>query len=378
MQVFNCSYCGNLVFFNSVHCVQCGHTLAFVPDRVAMHAMEPAHSASASDLFTLLPAGTSSQRYRQCFNYTQWNNCTFAVPEHSSSLLCVACRQTVGLPDLSNGSNVAGWSLLEAAKRQLFYTLARLGLQSVDDGLLPDPGPRYAFLADWPDGDPVMTGHANGTITVNVAEANNAERIRRRVNLSEPYRTLLGHLRHESGHYYWDRLIRDTGHHEAFRAVFGDEREDYRTALERHYARGETNDWHAEHVTAYAAAHPWEDWAETWAHYLHMIDLLETAASYDASLALPEPRAVRRPALRIANPYDETDAPDFATMVRQWAPLTLLLNSLNRSLGQEDAYPFAISAGALKKLAFVHDIVTDFQPTASSSAPSAWRTVSGS
>ncbi len=371
MQVFNCSYCGNLVFFNSVHCVQCGNTLAFVPDRMAMHAMEPVRPAQANGttgLFTLLPNGTSTQRYRQCFNYTQWNNCTFAVPEHSNSLLCVACRQTIGLPDLSSGSNVAGWSLLEGAKRQLFYTLARLGLQSVDDSALPDPGPRYAFLADWPNGDPVMTGHSNGIVTINVAEANNAERIRRRVDLSEPYRTLLGHLRHESGHYYWDRLIRDAGGELAFRAVFGDERDDYAAALERHYARGDQNDWQAQHVTAYAAAHPWEDWAETWAHYLHMIDLLETAASYDAALALPEPRATRRPAVRIANPYEEDDAPDFATMVRQWAPLTLLLNSLNRSLGQEDAYPFAISSGALKKLEFVHMIVTSFHPEKPSDA----------
>lgn len=362
MQVFNCSYCGNLVFFNSVHCVHCGHTLAFVPDRMAMHAMEPLRETDAlPGIFTLLPAGTSAQRYRQCFNYTQWNNCNFAVPEHSHNLQCIACRQTTQLPDLSSASNVAAWSQMESAKRQLFYTLARLGMQSVDDSPLPDPGPRYAFLADWPNGDPVMTGHADGTITVNLAEANNAERIKRRVDLSEPYRTLLGHMRHESGHYYWDRLVRDAGGQEAFRAVFGDERENYSEALERHYARGEISDWQSQHVTAYAASHPWEDWAETWAHYLHMIDLLETAAAYDTALALPEPRAVRRPALRIANPYDGVQAPDFATMVQQWSPLTLLLNSLNRSLGQEDAYPFAISAGALKKLNFVHDIVTNFR-----------------
>lgn len=361
MQVFNCSYCGNLVFFNSVHCVQCGHTLAFVPDRMTMHAMEPVAEPDAPGVFTLLPAGSSDQRYRQCFNYTQWNNCNFAVPEHSHNLQCVACRQTALLPDLSSGSNVAAWSQLEGAKRQMFYTLARLGLQSVKDGPLPDPGPRYAFLADWPNGDPVMTGHANGTITVNLAEANNAERVRRQVDLHEHYRTLLGHLRHESGHYYWDRLIAGQGDQEAFRAVFGDEREDYSQALERHYARGDTNDWHARYVTAYAASHPWEDWAETWAHYLHMVDLLETAASYDTALALPEPRAVRRPALRIASPYDEAEAPSFATMVRQWAPLTLLLNSLNRSLGHDDAYPFALSTGALKKLEFVHDTVKKFQ-----------------
>ena len=353
MQVFNCSHCGKLVFFDSVHCVHCGSTLAFVPDRMAMHAMAPAQGG-AMGLWSLLPEGTSTALYRQCYNQTQWQACNFAVPEHSSSLLCVACRQTVALPDLSLPGNVAGWARLESAKRQLFYSLARLGLQSVDDGAAPDPGPRYAFLADWPGGEPVLTGHAGGTITINVAEADDAQRLSHRVNLHEPYRTLLGHFRHESGHYYWDRLVLGAGREDAFRALFGDERQDYSAALERHYAQPESADWHANFVSAYASSHPWEDWAETWAHYLHLIDLLETAAAYDTSLELPGAPPAER--VRVASPFSDP-APSFDTMVQQWSPLTLLLNSLNRSLGQEDAYPFALSTGALRKLQFVHELV---------------------
>ena len=200
----------------------------------------------------------------------------------------------------------------------------------------------------------IVTGHHGGTITLNVAEADDDERARRRIALHEPYRTLIGHLRHESGHFYWDRLVRDADKLDAFRAVFGDERLDYATALSEHYAQGARTDWSHHHVSAYAAAHPWEDWAETWAHYLHMVDLLETAAAYATGLNLPGANAAPRE--HVANPFGQP-APGFDTMVRQWVPLTLLLNSLNRSLGQQDAYPFALSAGALRKLRFVHDTI---------------------
>ena len=174
---------------------------------------------------------------------------------------------------------------IEASKRRLFYTLARLGLE-------PAPGragPVFEFLADLPGGPSILTGHHSGTITLNVAEADDDERARRRIALGEPYRTLVGHLRHESGHFYWDQLVRDGGDRlEEFRRVFGDERADYAAALDAHYAKGsDLGDWAENHVSAYAASHPWEDWAETWAHYLHMVDLLETSASYAAEVTVP-------------------------------------------------------------------------------------------
>jgi hypothetical protein len=179
--------------------------------------------------------------------------------------------------------------------------------------------------------------------------------VQRRLALHEPYRTLLGHLRHESGHYYWDRLIEGAGRIDAFRKMFGDERADYGQALHAYYAAGGAPaTWQASHVSAYATAHPWEDWAETWAHYLHMVDLLETAASYSTRLVVPGNDADEIE--EVANPF-ETGAGDFDQLVEQWVPLTLLLNSLNRSLGQDDAYPFALTSGALKKLRFVHDLI---------------------
>lgn len=352
MKTFHCQYCGHPLFFENVQCLQCGSALAFLPDRMATAAIEPAPEGDGLWRPRARGRKASQARYRMCHNNDAYQACNFAVPAGDPNPLCVSCRQTRTLPDLSISDNQARWLRIEAAKRRLFYTLAKLGLaSSTPEGGQRD-GPVFEFLADLP-GQQVMTGHLDGVITLNVAEADDAERVRRRVELHEPYRTLLGHLRHESGHYYWDRLVEEGGQAEAFRAVFGDEREDYAGALQRHYASGPPADWNTRFVSAYASSHPWEDWAETWAHYLHMVDLLETAASYNTHLAVP---GTDEEVEEVTNPF-ETGEPDFEALVDQWIPVTLLVNSLSRSLGQEDAYPFALSAGALEKLRFIHDVI---------------------
>lgn len=356
MKTFHCQYCGHPIFFENVQCLQCGSALAFLPDRLTMAALEPVPRHPGSWRPRLRSRRVTSQaRYRLCHNHTTQNACNFAVPASDPHPLCVACRLTRVLPDLSLPENPQRWYRLEVAKRRLFYSLAKLGLIATApvDGALD--GPQFEFLADTP-GRPVMTGHSQGVITINIAEADDAERVRRRVAMHEPYRTLLGHLRHESGHYYWGPLIHDEGRHDAFRAVFGDERLDYGSALQQHYARGgAVPDWQDRFVSAYSTAHPWEDWAETWAHYLHMVDLLETAASYNTRLSLPGNGGEVE---EVTNPL-ETGMPQFQQLVEQWVPLTLLVNSLNRSLGQEDAYPFALSPAALEKLRFVHDVICE-------------------
>ena len=317
-----------------------------------MAAIEPVPEVEGQWRPRVRSRRASQARYRLCHNHEAYQACNFAVPAGDSNPLCVSCRQTRILPDLSIADNQGRWLRVEAAKRRLFYTLAKLGLASpAPEGGQRD-GPVFEFLADLP-GQQVMTGHLDGVITLNVSEADDAERVRRRVELHEPYRTLLGHLRHESGHYYWDRLVKEGGQLDACRAVFGDEREDYAAALQRHYASGPPADWNTRFVSAYATSHPWEDWAETWAHYLHMVDLLETAASYNTRLAVP---GADEEVEEVTNPF-ETGEPDFEALVDQWIPVTLLVNSLNRSLGQEDAYPFALSSGALEKLRFIHDVI---------------------
>jgi hypothetical protein len=273
------------------------------------------------------------------------------------------------IPDLSVPGNKDAWYKLELAKRRLVYSLLYLELpvtNRVDD---PERGLAFEFLADLPANGandesaakPVLTGHRNGIITINIAETDDSERERRRMALYEPYRTVLGHFRHEVGHYYWDRLIKDGPHLGPFRDLFGDEQLNYSESLKNHYENGPPADWQSRFVTAYSSSHPWEDWAETWAHYLHMVDTLETAAACGLSLrpkrkgepriqSTPDPRTSRRQA--------------FDDLIEHWFPLTYALNNLNRGLGQPDAYPFVLSEPAIEKLRFVHEIAMGFNPKA--------------
>ncbi|MBC5765394.1 zinc-binding metallopeptidase family protein [Ramlibacter albus] len=356
MKTFHCQYCGHPVFFENVQCLQCGSTLAFLPDRMNMAAVEEAKPGSGlwRPRVRGRRAAAAAAQYRMCRNNVQYQACNFMVPQADPNPYCAACRLTRVLPDLSQPENQQRWYRIEVAKRRMFYTLAKLGLLSPAPKDGASDGPVFEFLADLP-GQPVMTGHCNGVITLNVVEADDAERVARRVALHEPYRTLLGHMRHESGHYYWDRLVADAGREDSFRELFGDERQDYPQSLEAYYANGPKADWRECCVSAYATSHPWEDWAETWAHYLHMVDLLETAASYNTHLKVG---GADDELEEVTNPF-ETGMPDFQALVEQWVPVTLLVNSLNRSLGQEDAYPFALSPAALEKLRFVHDLIRE-------------------
>ena len=365
MKVFRCDHCHQLVFFENVHCVGCGHTLAFLPDLGVIGSLDPA----GGDRWTTPLPRAGGGSYRLCANYTPRNVCNWAVPAADPHPFCASCRLTRLIPDLSRPANQAAWHKLEVAKRRLVYTLLALGLPVRNQADDPAGGLAFEFLAD-PD-DPaaprVLTGHAGGVITLNVAEADDAERERVRNQFHEPYRTVLGHFRHESGHYYWDRLVRGSARLEEFRRVFGDERADYAAALERHHAEGPQADWQSRFVTAYASSHPWEDWAETWAHYLHIVDTLETAADSGVRLLPDRPG---HPALEaVPDPLDERPG-TFDDLIGSWFPLTYLLNNLNRGLGLPDAYPFVLTAAAVEKLRFVHDTVAAARrPTGTDSGP---------
>ncbi|RKP53512.1 hypothetical protein D7S86_17190 [Pararobbsia silviterrae] len=315
------------------------------------------------------------------------------------------------MPNLVSDDNRARWYRLESAKRRLLYTLAALDLpvlpKTVDNVLepardaqdasgttpangVPDangangtdgadgaPAPvsqagrtyskegvAFEFLEDTPDGERVMTGHDHGLITLNIAEADDAQREAIRTKMHEPYRTLLGHFRHEIGHYYFDVLVADTHWNAPFRAMFGDERADYGEALARHYREGAPPDWNMAFVSAYASAHPWEDWAETWAHYLHMVDTLDTATSCGLKLVPDDPA---EPTLSDTSPVEDAA---FDDLMQRWFPLTYALNSLNRSLGMPDGYPFALAQGVVEKLRFVHRVIAGGVPVRETGAQS--------
>lgn len=358
MKIFHCDHCQNLVFFENVQCVNCGHALGFLPDLLDMGSLDPLGGGRWE---SPIPEARG-RAYRLCANYDRANICNWTVPEDDPDPLCVSCRLTKVIPDLTVPGNKEAWYRLESAKRRLICGLLTLGLplegKAGPMGAGGGPGVRppgygveFEFLSDAaPGADPVLTGHNQGVITLNLAEADDSERERRRAQLHEPYRTLLGHLRHEIGHYYWDRLVAEGGL-EGFRGVFGDERLDYSEALKRHYAQGAPADWQSRFVSAYASSHPWEDWAETWAHYLHMADSLETAAACGLLL---KPRRSDEPSMHTA---PEAAAGSFDRMAAAWFPLTYVLNNLNRGMGLPDGYPFVLSPPALEKLRFAHGVI---------------------
>jgi len=242
---------------------------------------------------------------------------------------------------------------IERAKRQLFYSLIRwnLPIPRESDGT-PHPL-EFDFLADTITTEgktkAVLTGHDSGLITLNIAEGDDAEREARRSAMGEPFRTLVGHMRHEIAHYYWDVLVRNTSALSQFRQLFGDESVSYKESLKQHYENGAPADWAMSHVSAYATSHPWEDFAETFAHWLHMVDGLETAWAYDIHLGSGGMQ------------FDPYAAPGAQSVIDAWVPVTIAINAVNRSLGQPDLYPFVLSAPVVDKLQFIHGLIAPFR-----------------
>ncbi len=202
---------------------------------------------------------------------------------------------------------------------------------------------------------PVVTGHADGVVTIDLAEGDDGHREMLRVRLAEPYRTLLGHFRHEVGHWYWTVLVEGRPAHSVFRVMFGDERADYARALSIHYDSPPPDKWWETHVSIYATAHPWEDWAETFAHYLHIRDTLQTASSFGVLVAGPEAPVRISPGAPLASMPEESQD-DFDALVDTWLPLTYALNAVSRSMGKQDLYPFVLSQTVMEKLRLVHEL----------------------
>ena len=349
MRLFKCQSCGQVLYFENTHCEACGHLLGYLPAGMTISALEP-----DGDFVRALAA--PDQPLRLCDNAGHMA-CNWLVEADGEATLCKACRHNHLIPDLTVPLNLQRWQKLERAKHHLFYSLLRLKLplaNRIDD---PEHGLAFDFLADSPDptGPKVMTGHDNGLITIALVEADDAERERRRTQMHEPYRSLLGHFRHEVGHYFWDVLVRDGGRLDECRAVFGDDSQDYDAALQAHYQNGAPADWQERYVSQYASTHPWEDWAETWAHYLHIVDTLEMASAFGIRV---KPRLVRDETLTTdinLDPY-KADA-SMEEIIDAWLPLTFAMNSLNRAMGNPDLYPFVLSPAVVTKLGFVHDVV---------------------
>ena len=348
MKLFECQQCGQPLYFDNTHCERCGRALGYLPENELLSALEPL----GADRWSLLGRGSDS--YRFCANAAQ-AACNWLVPASAPEAFCLACRLNRTIPPIGDPQARERWRRLELGKHHLVYSLMRLGLPLQAKRDDPAGGLAFDFLeaSAQPSGQPPTTGHEDGVITIDAAEADPAEREQRRTRMHEPYRTIVGHFRHEVGHYYW-QVFRNEEWLAQYRTLFGDERLDYGQALENHYREGPPANWRDTYVTAYASSHPWEDWAETWAHYLHIVDTMETAYAFGIA---PRNWIGSHPCANAeldADPYREAD---FDCLIEAWLPLTYAVNSLNRSMGQPDLYPFVLSPCAVQKLRFVHDSI---------------------
>ncbi len=375
MKLFTCSHCKNPLYFENNTCLSCGHPVGFDADKLSLITLEAAGNGQYTGITD------KNIAYRFCENATH-GTCNWLVPEAHNGVFCRACELNRTIPELSSQQNLDRWKRIEIAKHRLVYSLLRLQLPFAPkletDTLATNDGPAttestspgqpataseqpalpeglaFDFMADVSPEHRIMTGHDKGVITLNIEEADEAERVKHKMDLGERYRTLLGHFRHEIGHYYWDMLIQRTPALAKYRVIFGDERKDYAAALKTYYETGAPANWVDSFISPYSSAHPWEDWAETWAHYFHLMDTVETAYSFGINIKPTETRNI--PGIRAKINRDPYLVADFQVILAMWIPLTFAINSLNRSMGHEDFYPFVLSPQVMKKLAFIHEI----------------------
>ncbi len=354
MQAFGCPTCGRLVFFHNFHCLSCGAGLGYDPVARSIVAF----------------SSGNAEPWRSCDNRVV-ADCNWLVPASDPNPLCRSCRLTTVRPNDAEAAHLAAFSDAEAAKRQVLDQLAGLGLPigAADGG---PPQLRFRLMAS--SYERVVTGYQEDTITLDLSESDDTHRERVRQQLGELYRTVLGHLRHEIGHFYWWLLIAPSDHLAPFRELFGDEQVDYQTALDQHYSQtagrpialGSPGPWSDHHVSVYATAHPWEDWAETFAQYLLIRDGLETAEAFGLEVGDPSRSAGQR--ATSASVESQSGQGEIRDMIDHWLGYTFALNAMARSIGQGDLYPFVLSEPVVNKLIFVHRVV-GLSASARESAP---------
>jgi len=338
MRDFHCPNCGQRLAFENSECLNCHSALGFSLDQMALLVI--AKGGEESDH----AGAVAANEYQLCANlYVA--ECNWLVPVGQPGGLCESCALTIERPNDQDTVGLAEFARAEAAKRRLVAELHELNLPIIGRDQDPDYGLAFRLLSSAHEN--VITGHENGVITLDLAEGDDVHREQLRVEMEEPYRTLLGHFRHEVGHYYFYRLVRSPEYLQRFNELFGDPDADYQAALDRHYSQGAPEGWQETFVSSYATMHPAEDWAETFAHYLHIRDTLDTSAS--CGLA-PAAATFDRPPLGPSA---------FPTIIEMWLPLSWSLNMVNRSMGHDDLYPFVLPPAVLDKMQFVHTVIEE-------------------
>ena len=331
MKAYRCRVCNNPLYFENSVCVSCGTALGFSrSERAIVPVDQQGRYVDATGLIWWI-----------CRNLNL-SGCTWLARTEGGQ--CAACDLTRTRPADADVEGLEQFRLAEQAKRHLVVELDTLGFPVVDRTADPENGLAFDLLSttDHSGGSNVVIGHENGVITIDLAESDDAYREKVRARLAEPYRTMLGHFRHEVGHYVEWQLVRDGDPLTRCRELFGDETKDYQAEIKRHYAEGPPEGWEQSYISTYATMHPFEDFAETWAHYLHICDTIETAGEYGLTAVAPV-----------------TAFGSFADVVRGvWIPLSAALNMVNRSMGKDDLYPFVIPPPVLDKLDFVASLAS--------------------
>ncbi|MGU3294018.1 zinc-binding metallopeptidase family protein [Williamsia sp. M5A3_1d] len=332
MRDFACRNCGQQLSFENTLCLKCASALGFhLPSRTIVTLDD--NGQTEIDGSTLI----------RCANNIVAKCNWLVVKGAGDDGLCESCVLTRTRPGDGDTEAIAEFGDAEAAKRRVVLELTELNLPIVGRDDDPSTGLAFDLLSSAQEN--VITGHANGVITLDLAEGDDVHREQLRVSMDEPYRTLIGHFRHEIGHYYQMALVGDGEHRQRFEELFGNPDDDYQAALDRHYNDGPPSDWKSDFVSSYATMHPAEDWAETFAHYLHIRDTLDTAAAF----AMAPAGATLASSL--------TGDVGFDRIIEWWLPLSWSLNQINRSMGHQDLYPFVLPAKVLEKMRFAHSLI---------------------
>ncbi|MEL0456262.1 putative zinc-binding metallopeptidase [Flavobacteriaceae bacterium SZ-1-7] len=337
MKIFKCPNCASTIFFENSRCVNCGNVLGY---------------DAVSDGF-IIPNSYNSyynNNFKFCDNH-KYGICNWLIEDDGNHIFCKACELNRKVPAESDTENFQKWKKLEVAKHRLVYQLLKLNLP-LESKIKNNQGIAFDFLSE-NNSDNMVTGHAGGVITILLSEADSVHREQIRMQMDEPYRTLLGHFRHEMGHYYWGFFFDYSDNIFNFRNLFGDERQDYNQAINHYYCYGAPLNWNLNFISKYATSHPWEDWAETWAHYLHIMDTLETGNAIGISFSSNQTQNQEIHITRCSNPYQTRD---FKTIFETSIALTSAVNSLNRSMGLPDIYPFVVPEPVFQKLSFIHNL----------------------
>jgi hypothetical protein len=335
---FICPNCGQHLAFENSICLACGSRLGFSLDDMAFLVI-------ASGAESEHGGAVDASEYQLCANLHA-AECNWLVRVAPVRRLCTSCALTRTRPNDADRPAMAAFATAEMAKRRLIVELVDLKLPIVGRDEDPNFGLAFDLLSS--QNEKVFTGHENGVITLDLAEGDDVHREQLRIAMAEPYRTLLGHFRHEIGHYYYYRLV-DTApqYQQKARELFGDAEADYQAALDRHYSEGAPPGWANDYVSSYATMHPAEDWAETFAHYLHIRDTLDTAAAF--SFAPANATFERR----------NLGPSGFDSIIEMWLPLSWALNMVNRSMGHDDLYPFVLPTKVLDKMRFIHTVIDE-------------------